>query len=42
LILGGSLLPGSSAIVDFKGDALSVKAKKNRSGKKNPPVPSVS
>jgi ATP-dependent Clp protease ATP-binding subunit ClpC len=42
LILGGSLLPGASAIVDFRGDELIVKAKKIRAGKKNPPVPSPS
>ena len=41
LILGGRLLPGSVAVVDFKDDELSVKAKRISSGRKKPPVPSV-
>jgi ATP-dependent Clp protease ATP-binding subunit ClpC len=41
LILEGNLPPGSSAIVQFKGNELSVKAKKIASGKKKPQVPSA-
>jgi ATP-dependent Clp protease ATP-binding subunit ClpC len=41
LILGGSLLPGSVAVVDFRDGELSVRAKRIGSGSKKPPVPST-
>jgi ATP-dependent Clp protease ATP-binding subunit ClpC len=41
LILAGSLLPGSVAVVDFKDDKLTVRAKRISTGSKKPPVPSA-